>query len=87
MEPMSFSNTETWWPAELGSPSSSGSQNDVHYAYFRGARCLLLRQGDEVTTYDTGEHEIYGVQQASDTAHARFTSDQGEVDVASLKKL
>ena len=29
-----------WWPAELGSPSSAGAQNDLQYAFFPAARRL-----------------------------------------------
>ncbi|MCB0064845.1 MAG: hypothetical protein KDE19_22125, partial [Caldilineaceae bacterium] len=43
-----------WWPDELGSPNSSGSQNDMHYVYFAAARRLALRIGNQVTIYDTG---------------------------------
>ena len=79
--------TPRWWPEEFGEPNSAGSQNEVQYAYFRDARRLCLREGDEVTTYDTGDHHIQGVSQASDIAHARFTSDRGEVRVEDLTRL
>jgi hypothetical protein len=87
MRPLQFSEAARWWPEALGQPAAAGSQNDVHYAYFRGARRLLLRQGDDVATYDTADHEISGVAQASDTRHARFTSNLGEVDLDSLQRL
>jgi len=87
MRPLQFSEPERWWPEALGTPSSLGSQNDVHYAYFRAARRLLLRRGDEITTYDAGDHDIYGVSQASDTKHAKFVSNQGEVDIESLRRV
>ena len=87
MRPLQFSKPVRWWPEELGNPSSLGTQNDVHYAYFRDARRLLLRRGKEITSYDTGDHDISGVSQVSDTRNARFTSSHGEVDLASLKRL
>ena len=87
MEPMQWNDTPRWWPEEFGEPNSAGSQNEVQYAYFRDARRLCLREGDEVTTYDTGDHHIQGVSQASDIAHARFTSDRGEVRVEDLTRL
>jgi hypothetical protein len=34
-----------WWPAELGSPSSSGGQNDARYAYFPQSRRLAILSG------------------------------------------
>ena len=87
MRPMQFSRSVRWWPEELGNPSALGSQNNVQYAYFRAARRLLLHDGKKVTTYDTGDHDIHGASQVSGIASARFTSDRGEVDLASLKKL
>ena len=87
MRPLQFSEPARWWPEALGQPDAAGSQNDVHYAYFRNARRLLLRQGNDVSTYDTDDHEISGVAQASDTRHARFTSERGEVDLDSLRRL
>jgi hypothetical protein len=33
------------WPTELGHPSSTGSQNDLHYAVFPETRRLALDQG------------------------------------------
>ena len=41
MKPMSA--MERWWPDELGHASSSGSQNDVRYAFF--ADYPLIRGG------------------------------------------
>jgi len=87
MRPLQFSRRVRWWPEELGNPSSLGSQNDVHYAYFREARRLLLRHGKELTTYDTGDHDITGVAQASDARHATFSSSRGEVELESLRSL
>ena len=87
MKPLEFKESPAWWPEELGHPNSAGSQNDLQYAYFGAARRLLLRRGDTVTTYDTGDHEIHGVSQASDKAHVRFTSNHGVVDLAQLKRL
>jgi hypothetical protein len=63
MKPLQFNAEARWWPETLGQPDATGSQNDVHYAYFRTARRLVLRQGDEITTYDTGVHDIGEVAQ------------------------
>jgi hypothetical protein len=92
MQPLKFEDFDDmnrWWPEILGTATSAGSQNDVHYAYFRGARRLLIRQGDRVKTYDTGDHDIQGISQASDAGHAtvhqrsrpdRSVATQGAVD-------
>jgi hypothetical protein len=38
-----------WWPAELGSPSSSGGQNDARYAYFPQSRRLAILHNGKIT--------------------------------------
>ncbi|CAN5289261.1 SHOCT domain-containing protein [soil metagenome] len=74
------------WPAELGSPSSTGSQNDLHYAVFPGTRRLAVDKGGTVTVYDTGDHRISGFsQQQSGSQSVTFTSQHGLVRVADLK--
>lgn len=74
-----------WWPADLGSPNSTGSQNDQRYAYFAQSRRLAIDDGAGVTVYDTGDHQIGGVsQQQSHGRSLAFTSQHGAVDVASL---
>lgn len=74
------------WPAELGEPASSGGQNDFRYAYFPSARRLAVERGGEVTFYDTSDHKITGVsQQQSHSGSVKFTSQLGEIDLASLQ--
>lgn len=51
----------TWWPADLGAPSSTGAQNNLRYAVFPGTRRLAIDQGGRVSLYDTGDHLISGV--------------------------
>jgi len=74
-----------WWPAELGQPSSQGSQNDLSYAVFPQMQRLAINLAGRVTVYDTGAHEIGGVsQQQSGGASWTFTSQYGTVDLSSL---
>ena len=87
MKPLEFKQLDQWWPHALGNPNSAGSQNGIQYAYFHDARRLLLRRGGVVSTFDTGDHDITGVSQASDSQHVKFTSNQGLVDLAELKPL
>ncbi|HOY00874.1 hypothetical protein [Zoogloea sp.] len=58
-----FAQSSSWWPAELGSPASSGSQNDMAYAWFPNAGKLLVKISGDVFSFDTGNLSIYGVQQ------------------------
>lgn len=74
------------WPAELGTPSSTGSQNDMHYAVFPGARRLAIEQRGTITVYDTGDHRIGGVsQQQSGDQTLRFSSQSGPINLSDLK--
>lgn len=75
-----------WWPSELGSPSSSGGQNDSRYAYFPQTRRLAIDQGGRVTVYDTLDHNIGGVQQQQGGAYGTlsFSSQFGTFTVDSL---
>jgi hypothetical protein len=81
-------SSSQWWPAELGSPSSTGAQNDMRYACFPGARRLAIRLGSDVRVYDTGEHVISGFsQQQSADQSLTFTSQFGLVRVDDLKRV
>ena len=74
-----------WWPAELGSPSSVGAQNDLRYAVFPTTHRLAIERAGRVTLYDTGDHVISGMsQQQSADQSLTFTSQRGVVRVADL---
>lgn len=74
-----------WWPAELGQPSSTGSQNNLRYAYFSGARRLAVDSGGDVWVYDTLDHQIGGFsQQQGMGSSIIFTSQYGTVSLSSL---
>jgi len=79
----------SWWSKGLSSPSSSGSQNGVRYAFFPDQRRLAVEQDGNIKQYDTGEHRISGVSQAqgSQGSNLRFTSQSGDVDLALLKEV
>jgi hypothetical protein len=76
----------SWWPPELGSPSSSGGQNDARYAYFPGSHRLAIDRNGQVTVYDTLDHNIGGVQQQQGGPYGSlsFSSQFGTFGVESL---
>lgn len=78
-----------WWPADLGAPSSTGGQNDARYAVFPGTRRLAIYLGGATRVFDTGEHQIGGVQQqqGGGSGTVRFTSQLGTFDVSSLREV
>jgi hypothetical protein len=87
MKPMQA--PERWWPENLGEqPSSAGGQNQTRYAFFADKRRLAVDTGDgKVSLYDTADHQISGVQQSQSGSGGKltFTSQHGEMDLATLK--
>jgi len=81
--PVGSRNSNQWWPADLGSPFSSGAQNNIRYAVF--PQRLAVELNGQVTVYDTLNHSIGGVsqQQGGDTS-LTFSSQFGTVSVSSL---
>jgi hypothetical protein len=79
----------SWWPADLGVPSASGGQNDARYAIFPSTRRLAIQINGVTKVFETGEHQIGGVQQQQDSRYGSvsFTSQFGTFDVSSLPEL
>jgi hypothetical protein len=77
-----------WWPEDLGTPSSVGSQNDMRYAYFPDKRRLALSRGGQVEVLDTGEHNITGFgQQQGGNDGITLSSQLGTVPLSSLRRI
>jgi hypothetical protein len=73
------------WPAELGTPASSGSSQGVRYTYFPQPRRLVIERDGKRTTYGAGEHQFRGVLQSSETDEKlSFQSQHDRVDLDSL---
>ncbi|MCC6510115.1 MAG: SHOCT domain-containing protein [Pirellulaceae bacterium] len=78
----------TWWPSELGSPSATGSQNNVRYAYFSHLHRLAVKTSGDVWVYDTLDHQISGFsQQQGHGGSITFTSQFGTVNLSPLPVL
>ncbi|TDH59535.1 SHOCT domain-containing protein [Dankookia rubra] len=78
----------TWWPDGLGSPASSGAQDDMRYAYFPAARRLAVQQDGQTRVYDTAHHAIFGVsQQQGGGRSLSFASDHGTVRAEDLQQV
>ncbi|MBU2871672.1 SHOCT domain-containing protein [Colwellia sp. E2M01] len=72
-----------WWPTDLGSPFSSGAQNNTRYAIFPNR--LAVELNGQISVYDTLDHNIGGTgQQQGNNATLTFTSQWGNVDLTSL---
>ncbi len=75
-----------WWPEELGSPASSGAQNDMRYACFPERRRLAIERAGRVTVYDTGHYRLTGFsQQQSTTQDLVFSGPDGTVRTDSFR--
>ncbi|OBH13243.1 SHOCT domain-containing protein [Mycobacterium sp. E1747] len=86
--PAAFASNN-WWPADLGVPSSVGGQNDVRYAFFPSTRRLAIHINGVTRIFDTGEHQISGVQQQQGAGYSSvsFTSQFGTFGVSSLHEV
>jgi hypothetical protein len=81
--PAGTKNSNQWWPTDLGSPFSSGSQNDIRYAVFPNR--LAIQSNGQVTVYDTLDNNISGVsQQQGGNTSLTFSSQYGTIAVNSL---
>ena len=85
MKPMkAMGHGETWWPADLGEPSASGSANAFRYAYFADRGRLAVDDGQSVQVYDTGGKRISGFH-SSGGKELGFDTEDGPATVRSLK--
>ena len=77
-----------WWPSDLGHPAAVGGQNDLRYAIFPETRRLVIEDRGTIFTYDTGNHQIFGVSQTQSSDRTlSFTSQSGLVKVTDLTKV
>lgn len=83
--PPAAGSSGNWWPAGLQFPNSTGSQNNMRYAYFATIRRLAVEVNGQVALYDTLDHQIGGFsQQQSGGSSITFTSQYGVVDLRTL---
>lgn len=83
MAPAGTPASNQWWPTNLGTPFSSGGQNNIRYAVFPNR--LAVEINGEVTVYDTLDNNIGGVsQQQGGNTSLTFSSQYGTIAVSSL---
>jgi hypothetical protein len=63
MAPFPSMDQPSWWPVALGSPSATGSQNNLRYAVFSSEGRLAVELDGNLTIYDTRPHAVSGVSQ------------------------
>lgn len=62
--------SNSWWPAELGLASTSGTSEELRYAYFPQDRRLAVESGGTLTIYDIGDYQFRGLLQAQSAGGA-----------------
>jgi hypothetical protein len=81
----SLGSMRNWWPAELGTPSASGAQNNIRYAYFPQKQRLAVDLNGQISIYDTLDHRISGIsQQQGGSTSVTFNSQHGVVPLTAL---
>ena len=86
MSPMPPLHAERWWPEELGTPSTSGSSDEVRYAYFPAKNRLVVERAGKATLFDTGDHQFRGaLQKSGASSDLSFESQRGRVALSDLK--
>jgi hypothetical protein len=81
--PAGTPGSNQWWPSDLGSPFSSGGQNNSRYAVFPNR--LAVELDGQVSIYDTLDHNIGGVsQQQGSNSSLTFNSQWGTISVNNL---
>jgi len=74
-----------WWPSGLGTPSATGSQGSMRYAYFGNASRLAVDAGGTIRVHDTLDHRIGGFSQRQGASgRLSMSSQHGTVDLATL---
>lgn len=59
----------------------------MHYAFFPDHHRLAIKEGQQVTLYDSADYQISSVSQQQDNNRAlTFQSQKGEVQVSDLAK-
>ena len=92
MQPMSFAPMapfasmaqDSWWPSELGSPSATGSQNNLRYAVFTSPGRLAVDVDGKLTIYDTHPHVISGVSQQDQGGEVAISTADGSLRLSEL---
>jgi hypothetical protein len=86
LKPSLDSKASRWWPDQMGEAASSGSSDELRYAYFPRAHRLLLERHGELTIYDTGLHQFRGaLRPHGSDGMLSFTSQNGRVTLDLLK--
>jgi hypothetical protein len=84
-----FASRKNWWPSDFGSPSSTGGQNQLSYAYFPQSHRVAVRDGETITIFDAIGYQVHGFsqQQQNDVQGLHLSSNRGLIPVLSLPRV
>jgi hypothetical protein len=78
MAPMPAMQQQSWWPAELGVPASSGAQNDLRYAVFPATGRLAVERNGRCRVFDVGDRIISGISLQSTGGDLILSTPDGD---------
>lgn len=84
LQPSAINAQTTWYPAELGVPTSSGGEGDFRYAYFVGNSRLAIEENGEVNVYNSLDNQIIDVLRSQDGGDWLLNTPYGMVKVSKL---
>lgn len=77
--------TKPWWPSDFGFPSTSGSLEELRYAYFPAQQRLLIERGGKTDMYDLKDYQFRGVLKLDGPdGSLSFLSQKGRVALHDL---
>ena len=74
------------WPSELGTASTSGTSPEMRYAYFPQSRRLAVEWSGVLTIYDTADYQFRGMLQphSAEAVSISILTQRGRVRLADL---
>jgi hypothetical protein len=68
--PTHLATSNSCWPPEFGPASTSGSSEELRYAYFPKNRRLAVESDGSLMIYDIGDYQFRGLLQAQSAGGA-----------------
>ena len=81
------SQSDKWWPEDLGAADMVGAQGNLSYAIFKAKKLVLVSEGGKIETYSTAGHTITGVAQQSSEKSIKLSTPNGVLTLADLKRV
>ena len=83
--PRKIDSAQSRWPHEEGSPTISGMNHGVRFAYFAATKRVVVDDGELIRIYDSSGVAIIGGFKLDDRRMLTFQTDKGSVKLSALK--